>query len=98
MERLITDYRKIFFNVEIIQKPIKTIISGFEASYIRLTSNYKLKDGRSYPTSSEQWLVFTNEIYFIVTTSIVQDESKVIKDEIGRIVGSIKIDHYSQSY
>lgn len=93
MERfIIPGQKKIFYDVSIVQKPTEVTVSGFESAYSSMKFTYRLKDGRSFPVFTQQWLVFTNDIYFIITTNIAQNESKVLRDEIDRIVGSIRID------
>lgn len=82
---------KKYKNVEILQKPIKKEFSGLDASYFKFKSILRLRNGNTFPVVLEQWLVFSNNIYFIITGSYIKAENKKIADELHMMVNSIII-------
>lgn len=92
MEVLISKYKNIFFDVKIMKEPTEKNISGYEASYFSLNSTHHLQDGRSFPIYTEHWFIFANNIYFTITSSLLQNENQAVREEIKKIIDSLKIE------
>lgn len=78
-------------DVKVVQAPIETTVSGLAAGYARMQYTLELTDGRSFPTTTEIWIVPRGEHYFIISAGTRQDESNGKRSELKAIVDTIKI-------
>jgi hypothetical protein len=81
-----------FDGFKIIKGPTDTKIDGMSGAYIRFNTIMKMEDGQSYPTCSEIWLIPRGEHIFMFSANTRQDEKNCTRDEIRKLIDTIKID------
>ena len=82
---------RTFKDYSVVEGPVSTKISGHPAGYMKV--NYTLEaGGRSWPTTSEFWIVPRGDLLFIIGSGTRQDEKNGTRKEVRSIIASIKID------
>ena len=56
--------RNIFKDYEVVHEPTDTKVSGIRSGYMRVDYSTQIPDGRTFPTSSEMWIVQRGD-YFL---------------------------------
>ncbi len=86
---ILSQFEKAFKDFVLIQKPMETKVAGLNASYMRINYSLTIPDGRSFPTTSELWIVPRGNFYFMIGAGTRQDEKTGSRSEIIKILNSI---------
>jgi len=89
---LLPQFKKIFKNFEVIQSPSDVEVSGLKAAYAKVNYTMEIQDGRTFPTTSELWIVPRGDYFFMIGVGSRQNEEESTVEEIKQIINSIKID------
>jgi hypothetical protein len=81
-----------FDGFKIIKGPVDAKIDGMSGAYIRFNTIMKTENGQSYPSCSEIWVIPRGDHVFMFSANTRQDEKNCKRDEIRKIIDSIKID------
>jgi hypothetical protein len=81
-----------FEGFKIIKGPTETKLDGMAGAYVRFNTIMKLEGGQSYPSCSEIWIIPRGEHIFMFSANTRQDEKNCKRDEIRKIIDTIKID------
>lgn len=82
-------FKKLFQDFVLVQKPMDTIIAGLHASYMRFNYSLSIPDGRTFPTTSEIWIVPRGNFFFMLGAGTRQDEKTGSRNEISKILNSV---------
>jgi hypothetical protein len=82
---------RMFKDYAVEEGPIATRVAGQPAGYIRVRYTMEA-GGRQWPLMSEMWVVPRGELVFIIGAGIRQDEKTGTRQEVRRIIDTIKID------
>lgn len=85
-------FRNIFKDYELVQEPTDTKVSGINSGYMRINYSIQIPDGRSFPTTSELWIVPRGDYFFMIGAGTRQDEKTGTRNEIQEILQTVKID------
>jgi hypothetical protein len=58
---------------------------------MRINYSLQASDGRTFPTTSEMWIVPKGDYFFMIGAGTRQDEKTGSRKEIQQIVDSIKV-------
>lgn len=92
LNRILPTLQKTFSDLEVIDAAKETIVGGQKAGYMKIHYNLQVPDAGSFPTCSEMWVVPRGKILFIIGAGTRQDEKTGSRDEIRKILASMKID------
>lgn len=81
-----------FDGFKIIKGPVESKIDGMNGAYIRFNTIMKMEGGQSYPSCSEIWVIPRGAHMFMFSANTRQDEKNCKRDEIRKIIDTIKID------
>lgn len=76
----------------LVQAPTDVTVSGLAGAYLRITYSLENPEGGSFPTSSELWIVPRGDYFFLIGAGTRVDEKTGTRQEIQRIVQSMRID------
>ncbi len=82
----------IFKDYEVVEGPIDTEVSGISSGYLRFNYTIEIPDGRTFPTTSEVWIVPRGDYFFMIGAGTRQDEKTGTRKEIHEILKTAKID------
>jgi len=85
-------FQKLFQDYELVQEPVDKEISGLNAGYVRINYSLQIPDGRTFPTTSELWIVPRGDYYFLIGAGTRKDEKNGSRNEINEILKSLKIE------
>ncbi|MCW8832255.1 MAG: hypothetical protein OQK09_03620 [Colwellia sp.] len=86
---ILPQFKKSFQGFKLVQKPVETKIAGLKASYMRLNYSLSIPDGRSFPTTSELWIVPRGDFFFMIGSGTRQDEATGTRKEIKEILNTL---------
>lgn len=86
---ILPQFKKSFQDFELVQKPVETTVAGLKASYMRLNYSLSIPDGRSFPTTSELWIVPRGDFFFMIGSGTRQDEATGSREEINSILNTL---------
>ena len=89
MGLILPQLKKMFQDFKLVQVPKDLKISGHNAAYMRIDYSMNTPDGRSFPTTSEMWIVPRGDYFFMIGSGTRQDEQTGSRAEIGKILSSI---------
>jgi len=89
---LISSMNDIFNGYKIAKGPVETKIDDLAGAYVRFNTIMELEGGQAYPSCSEIWLIPRGDHIFIFSANTRQDEKNCTREEIRKIIGTIKID------
>jgi hypothetical protein len=89
---LISSMNDIFNGYKIIKGPSNAKVDGLAGAYVRFNTIMEFEGGQAYPSCSEVWLIPRGEHIFMFSANTRQDESNCTRDEIRKIIDTIKID------
>lgn len=89
---ILPQLQKMFKDFQIAQPPVDTQVAGFKAGYVRINYSLQIPDGRTFPTTSELWVVPRGDYFFMIGAGTRQDEKTGRRKEIEQIMKSIKIE------
>lgn len=81
----------LFKGFKIVQQPTDDVVSGITSGYMRATYSLQTPDGRTFPTTSEMWIVPRGDYFFMIGSGTRQDEKTGSRDEVRKILESVKI-------
>ncbi len=85
-------FASIFKDYELMEGPIDTEVSGIKSGYLRFNYSLQIPDGRTFPTTSELWIVPRGDYFFMIGAGTRQDEKTGTRKEIQEILKTVKID------
>lgn len=88
---LVTQFEKVFQDLEIVTPPTAVKVSGLDAGYIKMNYTLQVPDGTSFPTTSELWIVPRGDYFFMIGSGTRQDEATGSRKEIQAIVDTVVI-------
>lgn len=80
-----------FNNLKVTVEPRETEISGLEAGYVEFEYDLETQEGLSFPTTSQIWIVPNGDFMFIIGAGTRTDEASGSREEIRKIVETVKI-------
>lgn len=90
LELLMPQFAKVFQDFSVVVPPTQATVSGRAAAYTRM--NYSLvADDRTFPTTSEIWIVPRGDYFFLIGAGTRQDEKTGSRKEIQSILDSVRI-------
>jgi len=78
--------RNIFKDCEVVQEPTDTKVSGIKSGYMRVDYSTQIPDGRTFPTSSELWIVPRGDYFFMIGAGTRQGEKTGTRKAIHEIL------------
>lgn len=91
LELLLPQLQQVFDDFNLDQKPTDTKVAGLAAAYMRIHYSLAIPDGRTFPTTSELWIVPRGDYFFMIGAGTRQDEKTGSRDEIREILDSVVI-------
>lgn len=91
IDLVVPQFQKTFKDFVLIQPPTETFVSGIKSGYARFDYTMDTSDGRSFPTTSELWVVPRGDYFFLIGAGTRQDERTGSRAEIQDILNSVKI-------
>ncbi len=88
---ILPSFRSVFKNFKVTKEPKATTVSGLPAAYVEMEYELETEEGRSFPTTSQVWLVPNGDFMFIIGAGTRTDEKTGGRAEIRKIVGTVKI-------
>jgi len=92
LEFIVPQIEKVFRDFALSQTPIQVSISGIESAYARIEYTMEIPDGRTFPTTSEIWIVPHGDYFFMIGAGTRRDEKTGKREEIRDILNSIHIE------
>lgn len=89
---VVSQLKNIFNDFELVQPAIEVEVSGIKSAYTRINYTIEIPDGRSFPTTSEIWVVPRGDYFFLIGAGTRQDEKTGSRAEINSILRTIKIE------
>lgn len=83
--------KNAFKDFTVTQTPTDTMVSGIKSGYMKINYSLQTPDDRTFPTTSEMWIVPKGDYFFILGAGTRQDEKSGSRKEIRQLVDSIKI-------
>jgi hypothetical protein len=82
---------KAFKDFSLVQAPTEDVVSGIKSAYMRMNYSLEIPDGRTFPTTSELWIVPHGDYFFVIGAGTRQDEKTGSREEIKGILKTVKI-------
>lgn len=89
---VLPQFRKTFQDFELVQAPVEVDVAGIMSAYARMNYTMQIPDGRTFPTTSELWIVPRGDYFFMLGAGTRQDEKTGSRSEIQAILKSLKIE------
>lgn len=86
---ILPQFEKVFKDFKLVQAPKDTQVSGHKAAYMQINYSMQIPDGRTFPTTSEMWVVPRGDFFFMIGSGTRQDEKTGTRLEINKILSSI---------
>jgi hypothetical protein len=87
----IPTFSRAFNDMQVLEGPRPTRVSGRKAAYARLSYTLRAKD-TAVPTISEIWVVPKGSVFFMIGGGTRADEKTGSRAEIRRILDRVRID------
>jgi hypothetical protein len=81
-----------FEDFKVVLPARETTLGGRKAAYVKFHYSLQIPDGRSFPTCSELWVVPRGKHFFIIGSGTRQDEKTGKREEIEKILASLKLE------
>lgn len=91
LEFIAPQLARLFKDLVIVQPPVEVQVSGFDAAYMRVNYPLQLADGRTFPTTSELWVVPRGDYFFMIGAGTRPDQKTGSRSEIQSILGTVRI-------
>ena len=85
-------FASIFKDYQLVEGPSDREVSGIKSGYLRFNYSLQIPDGRTFPTTSELWIVPRGDYFFMIGAGTRQDEKTGTRKEIQEILKTVKID------
>jgi hypothetical protein len=82
---------KMFQDFSIVTPPEDVTVSGLKGAHVKVHYTMQVADGPSFPTCSDLWIVPRGKFLFIIGSGTRQDEKTGKRDEIKKILDSLKL-------
>ena len=92
LNMMLPQFENIFKDFVLVQPPTDAEVSGIASSYARVEYTMEIPDGRSFPTTSELWIVPHGDYFFMIGAGTRQDEKTGSRKEIQTILETVKIE------
>jgi hypothetical protein len=89
---VIPQFQRIFKDFVLVQAPTEAVVSGMKSAYARMNYTMEIPDGRTFPTTSELWIVPRGDYFFMIGAGTRQDEKTGTREEIRAILETVKIE------
>jgi hypothetical protein len=89
---VVPQFQRTFKDFVLVQPPTETVVSGLTSAYARMNYTMELPDGRTFPTTSELWIVPRGDYFFMIGAGTRQDEKTGTREEIRAILETVKIE------
>ena len=89
---VVPQFQKAFRDFAIVQPPTEASISGIKSGYARMNYTMEIQDGRTFPITSELWIVPRGDYFFMLGAGTRQDEKTGSRDEIQSILRTVMIE------
>lgn len=85
-------FQRIFRDVRLVQPPTEVSISGIKSGYARMNYTMEVPDGRTFPVTSELWIVPSGDYFFMIGAGTRPDERTGSREEIRNILETVRIE------
>jgi hypothetical protein len=92
LNMMVASLKDVFTDFEITVQPTETTVSGLRAGYVQFNYSVRSPDGRSFPTTSELWIIPRGDYFFMIGAGTRQDEMTGTRAEIQDIMKTVSID------
>lgn len=89
---VVPQFQKAFKDFVLVQSPTEVVVSGIKSAYARMNYSLEIPDGRSFPITSELWVVPRGDYFFLIGAGTRQDEKTGSREEIQSILKTVKIE------
>lgn len=89
---IVPQFQKVFKDFELVQPPMEVEVSGIKSAYARMNYTMEIPDGRTFPITSELWIVPRGDYFFMIGAGTRQDERTGSREEIQGILRELKIE------
>lgn len=89
---MVPQFQNLFKDFVLVQPPSEVAVSGIKSAYVRMNYTMEIPDGRTFPTTSELWIVPRGDYFFMIGAGTRQDEKTGSREEIQSILNTVKID------
>ena len=91
LDLLMPQFEKAFQDFAVVVPPSQAKVAGLDAGYMRINFSMQVPDGRTFPTSSELWIVPRGDYFFMIGAGTRQDEKTGSRKELQAILDTIRI-------
>ncbi|MED5431034.1 MAG: hypothetical protein VX920_01725 [Pseudomonadota bacterium] len=84
-------FYKMFDSFKLVQPPVDTAVDELPAAYMRMDYSVAISDGRSFPATSELWIVPRGDYFFLIGAGTRQDGVTGSREEISKIISSVEL-------
>ena len=88
---LSSQFQKILKDYRLVMRPVETMIAGLPTGYLRAHYTLETPEGRSFPVTSELWIVPRGEYFFMIGAGTRRDEATGSRKEIREILKTVRI-------
>ena len=88
---MLPQFYKMFDNFKLVQPPVDTTVDELPAAYMRMDYSVAISDGRSFPATSELWIVPRGDYFFLIGAGTRQDGVTGSREEISKIISSVEL-------
>ncbi len=91
MGLMLPQFYKMFDSFKLVQPPVDTAVDELPAAYMRMDYSVAISDGRSFPATSELWIVPRGDYFFLIGAGTRQDGVTGSREEISKIISSVEL-------
>jgi len=89
---VVPQFQKTFKDFVLVQPPTEVVVSGIKSAYARMNYTMEIPDGRTFPTTSELWIVPRGDYFFMIGAGTRQDGKTGSREEIQSILKTVQIE------
>lgn len=89
---VVPQFQKVFKDFVLVQPPTEVVVSNIKSAYARMNYTMEIPDGRTFPITSELWIVPRGDYFFLIGAGTRQDEKTGSREEIQSILKTVKIE------
>lgn len=87
----IAQMKSAFKDFTVVTAPTNCVVAGITGSYARVDYTLETQNGRTFPTTSELWILPRGDFFFMIGAGTRQDEKTGTRAEIQDILKTIAI-------
>jgi hypothetical protein len=91
LELVLPQFQRAFPAFEVAQTPVDRDVDGIKSAYAQFRYTLRAPDGKSYPTTSEIWIVPRGRYFFMIGAGTRTDEGTGSRQEISAIMDTLRI-------